>query len=94
MQLIVHKLLEIVGEALNGARKSEPEIAGQLVGIHRYIALRHQITHGYDTVDYNVLWNVADREIPNLIASLDELLVDVPDSSVPEEDSPTSDPST
>jgi uncharacterized protein with HEPN domain len=76
LQLIVHKLLEIVGEALNGARKGEPEIAAQVEDLHRYIALRHQITHGYDTVDYNILWNVAQREIPALIASLDKLLGD------------------
>jgi uncharacterized protein with HEPN domain len=46
--------------------------------LHRYIALRHQITHGYDTVDYDVLWTVAQREIPTLITSLDRLLGDEP----------------
>jgi uncharacterized protein with HEPN domain len=79
LQLIVHKLLEIVGEALNGARKSEPELAAQVQDLHRYISLRNQITHGYDTVDYNILWNVSQREIPALLRSLDRLLLDAPE---------------
>lgn len=32
------------------------------------------MTHGYDTVDYAVLWNVSQREIPKLILAIDELL--------------------
>jgi uncharacterized protein with HEPN domain len=76
LQLIVHKLLEIVGEALNGAKKSEPEIVAQVQDMQRYISLRNQITHGYDTVDYNILWNVSRQEIPKLIVALDEILAD------------------
>jgi uncharacterized protein with HEPN domain len=76
LQLIVHKLLEIVGEALNGARKSEPDVAHLVPNVHRYIALRHQITHGYDTVDYNILWIIATVEIPRLVESLEGILSD------------------
>jgi uncharacterized protein with HEPN domain len=81
LQLIVHKLLEIVGEALNGAKKSEPEIVAQVQDMQRYISLRNQITHGYDTVDYNILWNVSRQEIPKLIVALDEILADAPGSA-------------
>lgn len=81
LQLIVHKLLEIVGESLNAARKSEPEIAARVEDMQRYISLRNQITHGYDTVDYNILWNVSQREIPKLLAALDEILTKSPDVS-------------
>jgi len=74
LQLIVHKLLEIIGEALNGARRSEPSVAQQIPNLQRYISLRNQITHGYDSVDYSILWVVARSRIPDLIVILDELL--------------------
>jgi uncharacterized protein with HEPN domain len=51
LQLIVHKLLEIIGEALNGARRSEAVIAGQIPNLQQFVSLRNRITHGYDTVD-------------------------------------------
>jgi uncharacterized protein with HEPN domain len=73
LQLIVHKLLEIVGEALNGAKKSEPGIASLVPDAQRYISLRNQTTHGYDTVDYAVLWSVSQREIPKLLVALDDI---------------------
>lgn len=80
LQLIVHKLLENVGESLNGARKSEPRIAVEVADLQRYISLRNQITHGYDSVDYSILWNVSQRELPKLLPTLDALLVSAPGS--------------
>lgn len=79
LQLIVHKLLENVGEALNGAKKSEPHIAVEVADLQRYISLRNQITHGYDSVDYSILWNVSQRELPKLLPTLDALLVGAPE---------------
>ena len=55
LQLITHKLLEIIGEALNGVRRSEPEVGVRVPNLQRFISLRNQITHGYDTVDYGIL---------------------------------------
>ena len=78
LQLIVHKLLEIIGEALNHARRTEPEIANRIPNLQRFISLRNRITHGYDSVDYGVLWTVAHQRTPALVASLKELLSEAP----------------
>lgn len=88
LQLIVHKLLENVGEALNGAKKSEPHIAVEVADLQRYISLRNQITHGYDSVDYSILWNVSQREIPTLLSTLDALLAGAPECDGIEPPSP------
>lgn len=78
LQLIVHKLLEIIGEALNGVRRSEPAIAARIPNLQRYVSLRNRITHGYDNVDYEVLLIVAQLRVPGLIDVLDDLLREAP----------------
>jgi uncharacterized protein with HEPN domain len=75
-QLIIHKLLEIVGEALNQARKIEPSIVDALPDAHRYIAVSHQITHGYDSIGYKILWTIATERIPELSSSLYQTLTE------------------
>jgi uncharacterized protein with HEPN domain len=86
LQLVVHKLLEIVGEALGAAKESEADIAGEVDGLDGYIALREHLLVEYDLVQYDSLWNTTQRDIPALIASLDTLLGD---ASLPvPEDSP------
>lgn len=74
LQLSLHKLIEIVGEALNQARKIEPEIANQVPNLHRFVAVRNQITHGYKGVDYAIVWAIAVDRMPPLVAALDEAL--------------------
>jgi uncharacterized protein with HEPN domain len=46
--------------------------------LREYVTLRNRITHGYDSVDYAVVWRVLPREIPELRAVPDELLEQAP----------------
>lgn len=78
LQLIVHKLLEIVGEALSKAVQEERDIAASVPNLRRYISLRNQITHGYESVDYGILWNVSQRYIPERQSNLGVLLRNAP----------------
>ncbi len=78
LQLSLHKLLEIVGEALNQAGKSDPETASRIPNLRRFVDMRNQITHGYDSVDYAVVWQVATERIPSLVSVLDTLLKQAP----------------
>lgn len=68
LQLSLHKLLEIVGEALNQATKSEPAIASAVPDLRRFVDMRNQITHGYEGVDYRLLWDILQDVIPPLQA--------------------------
>jgi uncharacterized protein with HEPN domain len=76
LQLILHKLLEIIGEALNHVGKADGEVAAAIPDLRRFVNLRNQITHGYDTVDYAVIWQVATQRNPTLNITLYWLLVD------------------
>lgn len=52
LQLILHKLLEIMGEALNQLNRSDTDTAARIPNLRRFVNLRNQMTHGYSTVDY------------------------------------------
>jgi uncharacterized protein with HEPN domain len=80
LQLAVHKLLEIVGEALDAAKESEVGIASQVADFDRYVALRKHLIYEYDLVDNAVIWDIVQRDIPVLISALDGLLGDEPAS--------------
>ncbi len=36
--------------------------------------IRHRIVHDYMDVDYDVLWEVATRDLPGLIAQLEKIV--------------------
>ncbi|HMH53678.1 MAG TPA: HepT-like ribonuclease domain-containing protein [Candidatus Acidoferrum sp.] len=35
---------------------------------------RHRIIHGYDTVDYDIIWRIVTEELPALISALERAL--------------------
>lgn len=71
-QLAVTRLIEIIGEAANRVspemRRKNPGIAWQAI-----IGMRNRLIHGYDVIDYDLLWNTVIHDLPLLITSLEEL---------------------
>jgi uncharacterized protein with HEPN domain len=70
LNLALVRLLEIVGEAAGKAtdddRRRCPAIPwGQIVG------LRNRLIHGYDSVDFDVLWQIITADLPLLMAELE-----------------------
>ncbi|MGB3306377.1 MAG: HepT-like ribonuclease domain-containing protein [Thermomicrobiales bacterium] len=78
LELAVQKLLENIGEALSQIRRSEPTTSEMIPDMHRYIGLRNHVSHGYDSVSYDILWTVAKEEVPKLASVLDRLLLSAP----------------
>lgn len=71
--LALVRLLEIIGEAANYIPKEEqaryPDIPwAQIVG------LRNRLIHGYDSVDYDILWQIITQDLPSLIATLQQII--------------------
>ncbi len=73
LNLALVRLLEIVGEA--GARMTATERA-EYPGIpwEGIIGLRNRLIHGYDNVDFDILWQIVTKDLPPLIESLEKLL--------------------
>ena len=72
----LERFIEILGEAvkrlpmdLRAQRPSVPwkEIAGT----------RDRLSHGYDDVDYQVLWDAVQLDIPPLLATVEHMLKDL-----------------
>jgi uncharacterized protein with HEPN domain len=38
------------------------------------VGLRNRLIHGYDSVDFDILWQIVTRDLPPLIATVEEIL--------------------
>jgi uncharacterized protein with HEPN domain len=75
LSLALVRLLEVLGEAANRIPDDEqaqhPEIPWvQIVG------LRNRLIHGYDSIDFDILWQVLRQDLPPLIQSLEKIVAD------------------
>ena len=41
---------------------------------HQMIGMRNRIVHGYDEINWQIVWQTASRDIPDLVAKLHSLL--------------------
>lgn len=63
MNLALVRLLEVVGEAASrmpaDERSQYPQIPWSQI-----VALRNRLIHGYDSVDFDVLWQILNQDLP------------------------------
>lgn len=73
LNLALTRLLEILGEAANSVpedfRDLHPEIPWM-----QMIGARNRLIHTYDAIDFDILWNIAENDIPGLIRQLDDII--------------------
>ncbi len=79
LQLALVRLLEILGEA--GARVSE-ETRSRCADIPwlAIIGLRNRLIHGYDAIDFGILWQILSADLPALIPALERALAEETDT--------------
>lgn len=70
----VERQLEIIGEALGKAAEQDEAIESQIPSLPRIVAFRNRVIHGYDTVDDEIIWTIAQNNVPELRTRLDDLL--------------------
>lgn len=78
LNLALTKLTENIGEALKQAEQTDPVLVGRVTNLRKIIGTRNRIIHRYDDVDYDLLWDIATREVPPLQAELRLLLETAP----------------
>ena len=73
LNLALVRLLEIVGEA---AAKVTPatQVANPVIPWPQIIGLRNRLVHGYDSVDFDILWDIVQFDLPPMIAELQRIL--------------------
>lgn len=78
LRAAVERKFEILGEALNRAEHSDPDLADRLPQLRRIVGMRNRIIHGYDAVDEEILWDAVEFKIPTLREQISALLADEP----------------
>ena len=67
------RLVEIVSEAANRVsdvtRQAQADIPWP-----RIIGMRNRLVHGYDVIDYDLLWDTVTSDLPPLIAALEGIV--------------------
>lgn len=73
LNLSIVRLLEIVGEA---AARVTPEIRESLRGLPwaEIVGLRNRVVHGYDRVDFDIVWEIVKSDLPPMIGTIERYL--------------------
>lgn len=73
LQLALTRLVEIVGEAAcrvtPATRERHPAIPWPQI-----IGMRNRLVHGYDVIDYDLLWDTVTHDLPPLADALSRIL--------------------
>jgi len=77
LNLAVVRLLEVVGEAAARVPGDEqarhPEVPWREI-----VGLRNRLIHGYDEVDFDVVWAIIQSDLPPLIRALEAIVRGLP----------------
>jgi uncharacterized protein with HEPN domain len=67
------RVMEVLGEA---AKRLPPELTSRHTAVDwRGIAgMRDRVSHGYDAIDYDLLWQAVETRVPGLIETVEQML--------------------
>jgi uncharacterized protein with HEPN domain len=67
------RVMEVLGEAV---KRLPPELCSRYPAVPwKLIAgMRDRISHGYDAVDYSMLWDTVKEDVPPLLATVGQML--------------------
>jgi uncharacterized protein with HEPN domain len=75
MQLALTRLMEIIGEAANRVSSATKEKIKDIPW-NQIVGMRNRLIHGYDIIDYDLLWDTVNTDLPQLIRSLQKIIKD------------------
>jgi uncharacterized protein with HEPN domain len=75
----VERKFEIIGEAVNRIRHLDMSVEERLSYVKDIIRFRNLLAHGYDVVDYAVVWDIITLDLPALLKQV-EALLELPDT--------------
>lgn len=78
----VERQVEIIGESLGQAAATDPEAERRIPELRKIVGMRNRLIHGYDEVDYNIIWDAVTVKIPELLVRLEQAIA--PDALPPE----------
>lgn len=78
---VVERNFTIIGEAMNRLRRHEPQIAERMSSHKKIVAFRNSLIHGYDKIDYEIVWAAIQNDLPVLRAEVASILEEREDQS-------------
>lgn len=72
LNLALVRLLEILGEAANRI-PSEDQYRYPQIPWSQLVSLRNRLIHGYDQVDFDILWQILTVDLPPLVTILEAI---------------------
>ena len=72
----VERELQIIGDALLQLDRVAPDLALKITDHSRIIGFRHVLVHGYDSLDYDLVWYIATEKLSILHREVQALLGD------------------
>jgi len=73
LQLALTRLVEIIGEAANRISKATRQKYEDIPWA-QIISMRNRLIHGYDVIDYDLLYDTVTADLPPLITALERIL--------------------
>ncbi len=74
LRCVVERKVEIMGEAINRIRKTDPTV--EIPNAKAIINTRNRIIHAYDNVLTDFLWGLVIRHIPELKRDVERILAE------------------
>jgi len=78
LNIVVAHLTLTIGEAMRQADRTDPTLIEHIPQLRDIVDTRNRIVHGYDRVNYSLLWDIVQDDIPPLSATLNQLLSEAP----------------
>lgn len=72
--MAVERELEIMGEALNRLSREDEETFLMIEDGPKVIGLRNVLVHGYDVIDYRIIWATVQNDLTPLWKQISNLL--------------------
>jgi uncharacterized protein with HEPN domain len=76
---LVERNVEIIGEAVSRLRRHDPTLVARITAHNQIVGLRNALIHGYDVIDYPIVWRAVHESLPVLRAEVDRLLREATD---------------
>jgi uncharacterized protein with HEPN domain len=78
----LERFIEIIGEAV---KRLPAELRDRYPAVpwKEIVGTRDHLSHGYDDVDYQVLWDAVHKDIPVLLATIGQMLQELAKRGIP-----------